>query len=297
MAIPFPRALLSTVVAILVAATGSCAESAEADSPPRPELYLPGVVSLPDRHEFGVAVSADETEVYFGVDTGEKVEIWWTRRRGDRWSESEPLLQDPNIGFNDPTLDLPEKRLYFISTAAAPGAAPGTPPNADIWYLERRAEGWSEPIHTGPVINTDKDEYYISFTDGGDLYFSSNVRATRKGNYDLYFSPNARTAPEPPVRLGPGVNSGAYEADPFIAPDGTYLIFAAGRRSGLGRGDLHISFRGAGGAFEKSINLGAPVNTEHHELCPFVSRDGRYFYFTSNQDIYRISTEELWRHR
>ena len=168
---------------------------------------------------------------------------------------------------------------------------------ADIWYTERRGEGWSEPIHAGPVINTAADEYYSSFTDDGTLYFASNVGAERQGNYDIYFSRNALSAPEMPVRLGPGVTTGAYEADPFVAPDGSYLIFAAGRRSNLGRGDLYISARGEDGTFEKARNLGTPINTEGHELCPYVSRDGRYFYYTSRQDIYRIDAATLWTPR
>ena len=44
---------------------------------------------------------------------------------------------------------------------------------------------------------------------------------------------------------------------------------------------IPISFRGEDGTFEKSKNLGPPINTEGHELCPYISRDGRYFYYTS----------------
>jgi hypothetical protein len=28
------------------------------------------------------------------------------------------------------------------------------------------------------------------------------------------------------------------------------------------------------------------INTENHELCPFVTKDGNYFFYTSNEDIY-----------
>ncbi len=70
------------------------------------------------------------------------------------------------------------------------------------------------------------------------------------------------------MRLGPGVNTSAYEADVFVAPDGSYLIFTAGRRGGLGHGALYISFHGEDGTFEKAKSLGAPINTEGHEICP-----------------------------
>jgi len=267
------------------------------DSIPQPELFAPGVISKPDRHEFGLALTADGTQAFFGVDWGDSVEIWHVEREGESWGTAQPLLKDEEFNFNDPSLDPEERRLYFISTRPPAGTPKGTARNADIWYLERRGEGWSPQIHAGPVINSTADEYYISFTDDGSLYFASNVGADRKGNYDIYFSRNALSAPEKPVRLGPGVNTGAYEADVFVAPDGSYVIFAAGRRGGLGRGDLYISVRGEDGTFEKAKNLGAPINTAGHELCPWVSRDGRFFYYTSRQDIYRIDTAALWTAR
>ncbi len=262
-------------------------------STPQPELFAPGVVSKPDRHEFGVVVTADDSTVFFGVDTGGRHEIWQVEREGEGWGTEQPVLQDKKFNYHDPALDPEEQRLYFISNRPPVGTPEGTAHNADIWYLERRDEGWSEPLHAGPVINTTADEFYISFTDDGALYFASNVGADRKGNYDIYFSRNALSAPEKPVRLGSGVNTGAYEADVFVAPDGSYLIFAAGRRSNIGRGDLYLSVRGEDGTFETAKNLGAPINTEGHELCPFVSRDGRFFYYTSRQDIYRIDTTAL----
>lgn len=284
--------LLLTFLALLASPV------AGAEKPtPQPELFAPGVVSKPDRHEFGSVLTADGSEVFFGVDVGERAEIWHVAREGEAWGTARPLLQDEEFSFNDPALDPEERRLYFISNRPPAGAPEGTALNADIWYQEKRSEGWSPPIHAGPVINSTADDYYISFTDDGSLYFASNVGADRKGNYDIYFSRNALSAPEKPVRLGPGVNTGAYEADAFVAPDGSYLIFAAGRRSNLGRGDLYISFRGEDGTFEKAKNLGAPINTEGHELCPFVSRDGRTFYYTSRQDIYRIDAAVLWAHR
>lgn len=281
--------LLASVALLPVLAAGA--------ETPQPELFAPGVVSKPDRHEFGCTLTADDSQVFFGVDVGGRFEIWHVAREGKGWGTERPLLHDAKFSFNDPALDPEEQRLYFISNRPPAGTPEGASLHADIWFLERRGEGWSDPIHAGPVINSAADDYYISFTDDGSLYFASNVGAERKGNYDIYFSRNALTAPEKPVRLGPGVNTGAYEADVFVAPDDSYVLFAAGRRGGLGRGDLYISFRGEDGSFQKSENLGAPINTEGHELCPYVSRDGRFLYYTSRQDIYRIDASALWEER
>lgn len=34
--------------------------------------------------------------------------------------------------------------------------------------------------------------------------------------------------------------------------------------------------------------MGQFVNSAGHELCPFVTKDGNYFFYTSNQDIYWV---------
>ena len=271
--------------------------SASGAEPPtlQPELFAPGVVSKPDRHEYGLAISADGSEVFFGVDVGDRSEIWRVVKDGDGWGRDQPFLQAPDVSYNDPALDPTERRLYFIRKPVSSDSAADPEPDSDIWYLQRRGGGWSKPIDARGVINSSDNEYYVSFTDDGSLYFASNRGAEREGDYDLYVSHNALREPEPPVRLGPGVNTRAYEADVFVAPDGSYVIFAAGRRANLGRGDLYISFRGEDGEFEQARNLGMPINTEGHELCPVVSRDGRFFYYTSRQDIYRISAEILWK--
>ena len=95
----------------------------------------------------------------------------------------------------------------------------------------------------------------------------------------------------PPVRLDAAVNTNGYEADVFVAPDASYLIFCSTREGGLGRGDLYISFKNANGGWSKAVNMGPSINTPHYEYCPFVSKDGNYLFYTSQQDIYWVSTE------
>ena len=58
----------------------------------------------------------------------------------------------------------------------------------------------------------------------------------------------------------------------------------------MGRGDLYISFKQEDGSWSPSVNMGAAINTQGHELCPFVTHDGKYLLYTSNQDIYWAPT-------
>lgn len=128
------------------------------------------------------------------------------------------------------------------------------------------------------------------------MYFSSNVNAPekRKGaDLDIYSSKFIDGTFQKAVALGPSINTEAYEADVFIDPAEQYIIFCSTRSGSLGKGDLYISFKSSDGTWTTSINMGAPINTKHHELCPFVTADGKYLFYTSNEEIVWVSTDIL----
>ncbi len=257
----------------------------------RPQVFAPGLISRADQHEFGSVFSEDGLALFYGVDLGGRSEIRQTVFTGGEWTPPRVLLGHSVYGFNDPFLSPQEDRLYFISNQPMDGR--GEPKDIDIWYVVRQGTSWSAPINAGPEINSDRDEYYISFTAEGTLFFASNVAAdaARSHDFDLYASRAVAQGFAPPERLRGAVNTPGYEADVFVAPDASYLIFSSARREGLGRGDLYVSFRRDDGTWGEGRNMGAPINTEGHELCPFVTRDGRYLFYTSNQDIYWVDAE------
>lgn len=257
-----------------------------------PQIFAPDIISKEDEYEFGSVFNSNATEFFYGVAINGKEEIRYSKLVGDNWSKPKIILVHEKYGYNDPFLSPDENRLYFISKRALDGL--GDPKDYDIWYVERFANGWSEPINAGPKINSNNDEYYISFTYNGTMYFSSNKVGS---NFDIYASKYEKGEFQKPVSLSDSINTLGYEADVFIAPDESYIIFCGTRQDGLGRGDLYISFKNTDGTWSKSVNMGERINTKNHELCPFVSKDGKYFFYTSNQDIYWVDAKILERYK
>ena len=256
-----------------------------------PRMFAPNFIST-EQHEFGSVFNADATEFYYGLDINGRSEIRYSKLEGEHWSHPVPILTYADFGYNDPFLSPDENRLYFISRKVLDGL--GEKGDHDIWYLEKTEDGWSEPINAGSNINSDGHEYYISFTKNGTMYFSSNVNAPesrKRSDLDIYYSKYIDGSYQEAINLGDSINTDNYEADVFIDPTENYMIFCAIRPGGLGRGDLYISFKNAEGKWTKSINMGAPINTKNHELCPFVTADRKYLFYTSNEDIYWVSTE------
>lgn len=253
-----------------------------------PEVFAPSIISKKGVSEFGSVFNKDATEFFYGVDTNQGTEIRYSKLQGNTWSAPKTILSNKAYGYNDPFLSPDEQRLYFISQKALEGS--GAKQDHDIWYVEKQGNNWSQPINAGPNINSTGEEYYMSFTKDGTMYFSSNKE---KNNFDIYASQYANGEFQKAVSLGNAINTSNYEADVFVDPKETYVIFCARRPEGLGRGDLYISFKNTDGTWTTSINMGTTINTKGHELCPFVTKDGKYLFYTSNQDIYWVSAKVI----
>ena len=256
-----------------------------------PKMFAPNFIST-EEQEFGSVFNKEGTEFYFGVDVGERNEIRYSKLHEGRWTKPKTIIAHERYSYNDPFLSNDENKLYFISNRALDGKGDGK--DIDIWYSEKNGDSWSDPINAGSNINTSGDEYYISFTDEGTMYFASDGhprRDTTRTDHDIYYSKLIDDEFQKPVLLGSAVNTTAYEADVFVAPDESYLIFCSVRDDSMGRGDLYISFKNPNGNWTQAVNMGKKINSENYEYCPFVSKDGKYLFYTSNQDIYWVSTE------
>ena len=264
-----------------------------------PELFAPYIISNPNRHEFGCTLSKDGSEFYFGVDNNGVMEIHYSNLVDGVWSPQKKLFESDSISYNDPMFSPDQKRLYFISNRSLNGEK--TKEDIDLWYVERESikSKWSNPINLGLPVNSLLNEYYASFTDDGALYFASKDKSKDAPRYafDIYRSEYENGQFLEPEILPESINTNRYEADVFIAPDETYMIFCSIRRNGLGQGDLYISFKDEAGNWSEAVNMGESINTEKHELCPFVSADGKYLFYTSNQDIYWVSTNILEKYK
>jgi hypothetical protein len=149
-------------------------------------------------------------------------------------------------------------RFYFCTNRPLEGSGPAKEDH-DIWMVARTAQGWGAPVNLGATVNSPADDYYPTFTAAGDLYFSSRREGGRGGN-DIYRSRLVDGQFQAPENLGAPINTERWEFDPFIAPDGSFLLFASSRRAARRLRPLRQLPRHRRLVVEPR-NLGAPVNT------------------------------------
>jgi hypothetical protein len=226
---------------------------------------------------------------------------------GPRYSDwSEPVNLGPviNTEYNDqhPALSKDGLSLYFTSNR------PGDFGADDLWVSQRASvdDPWGPPQNLGLIINTDAVEFAPAFSRDGHWLFFHSDRPGGFGGADIWASYREQTQDDfdwqPPINLGPGVNSAYDDAGPtFFQDDDTGLITlyftSLNRPEGLGDWDVYMSVLGLDGAFGPAslvVELSSPgtANTGR-DTRTAIRHDGLEMFFTSNRPG-GIGSGDLW---
>jgi hypothetical protein len=188
---------------------------------------------------------------------------------------------------------------------------PGARGNLDIWVSQRSttAEGWGTPRNLGPVINTSGAELSPNLSvDGHLLFFTSNrVGSTPMAgtsppvpSVDIWMSRRTNIQDDfswgPPVRLGPGVNTGGVDQAPMYlqsAEDGTTNFYFNRGILQSNEGDIYSASitrdGGTLGPAEPVVALNSGVN----DAAISIRRDGREIFFWSLRPA-GLTGQDLW---
>jgi ankyrin repeat protein len=238
-----------------------------------PEVFAPGIVGGHFELHSSVVFSPDGCEAYWAemvprTTPGYTSDRTMVSRRVDgRWTHPEVAMVGSKAMGDVPVIARDGKRLYDMSRRTLPGQTTNTP-KENIWVADRTGIGWSDPRPLDQTVNALPQHWQFAVDKDGGVYFAS----TWKGARGLFYSPlvNGRHGEAAP--LGPAINVNGSEGMPFIAPDGSYLLFSRDM-------DIWVSFRGPDGGWKAPTKLPAPINTPDLEICPTVSPDGRYLFF------------------
>ena len=265
------------------------------DPPPEgtgPSLFAADIVSTHRFQHGTVSFAPDMDEAYWSSqiatqETGySQGLILHSRLVEGEWTEPAPV-SFTQLGWGDDVpIFMPDgSRLYFLSGRPVPGEEEGGAER--IWFVTRTEAGWSEPEFVVGGPNALDLHWEFSVAADGSLYVPSRG--------ELYVSRLVDGVYLEPESLGTPINSDSDEAMPFIAPDGSYLLFTRfGHADNHDFADLWISFA-HGGGWTEPLNLGERINSVAG-ICPIVSPDGSMLFFNGGGDNYWVDAgviEEL----
>ncbi len=261
---------------------------------PTPQRFAPGIITT-DENEGSSGFALKGSVFVFQRFLDGQCHTFIMRLKDGRWTAPElvPFWKtmvhngDFVISSDDKTM------LYQVKTETEGGLV------SNIWRVEITGSGWGERVPLPSPVNTSYDESFASEAADKSLYFFSR-RPGGKGLSDLYTCAFNNGTYADPINLE-SLNTEDHEWDPFVAPDGSYLIFCSTKPGGFGGDDFYITFKGEDGGWTTPLNMGEEINSSGSENRPYVTVDGRYFFFTStrkgNRDIYWVGASYLDRFR
>ena len=253
-----------------------------------PKVFAPGIIST-KKNELNSVFSPKGDEFYYSIYTPKPVgqyTIWYSKMIKGVWTKPEIAPFSGEYTDVDMAFSPDGNRLYFCSRRPVPG---DDTPEYYIWYCDRLEDNtWSEPVMMDFPVNTVFSETYPTFTKEGRMYLASN-RDGGAGSKDIYSIDLINGKYKNAINLGDSINTEYGEGDTFIAPDESYMIISCwGRPEGKG---MDISFKKEDGGWTKKVNMEEILKRGITGGCPYVSPDGKYFFFTSKGDIYWVSAK------
>ncbi|GEM_PF-4220390 len=245
------------------------------------KVFAQGI--LPSSSVFGLTFSPDGFECFYG----NYPYLMTTKLQDGEWTLPAIAPFSGSYGDVEPHITPDGQKLFFSSDR------PPSPSASDLrlWYLDRAETNWSGPnIVESPLDQT--PILYPSVAANGNLYFTTNNSGSEPNWISVSrFVDGVYQTPE---RLSDSVNFKLNTAHPFIAPDESYLLYDAPTTYCTYCRDIYISFRKPDSSWTKAFNVGVQINSQQgNELCPFVSRDGQFFFFSRGGTEYWVSTHEL----
>lgn len=255
-----------------------------------PSLFAPGIIST-DESEGSSGFALEGRVFIFQKFIDRKSQTFIMRLKDEKWTAPELIpFWETMVHNGDFVFASDDKTmLYQVKSETENGLV------SNIWRVELTENGWGKRSPLPYPVNTRYDESFASEAANKNLYFFSR-RPGGKGQSDLYMCTWRNSVYSEPINLE-NLNTEHHEWDPFIAPDESWLIFCSTKPGGLGGDDLYISFRGKNGEWTPPVHMGSEINSPRSENRPFVTQDGRYFFYTStrngNRDTFWIRAEIL----
>jgi len=205
----------------------------------------------------------------------------------------ENMGSDVNSRFDDfipvesPNL---ESRVYFSSVrsvrvsdefdSSGKLTAMNRQQDCDMFATEIVNGAWSTAVPLNVRLNTPAHEVLQDFNSDGMVAFFTKSGVLAEGpmyvdTFDLEdFESTGIMWNNAPLNDAESVRGLYFFAD-------SILLFASNRAGGFGGFDIYCTTRQAG-QWIPPVNLGPSINSQFDEISPFLARDGRTLYYSSN---------------
>lgn len=262
---------------------------------PAPRIFAPETVSVGNVYRGSFTPDGRSFYYFKQVTEGqEDYRLFRSDRTAGGWSA--PIRVDLGGEHSDlyPAISPDGRRMVFASYRPLPGDTAAAP-NANLWYAERVADGWSAPVFMAEASTRPNYDAKPYFGPDGGLYFESTTpdwetthSLVTRWDGERYPAP----APFEAVERWRGWCADLHVWGGVLGPDGRFVVHVSERDAETGRpgpSDQWVSVRGADGRWKEPARLGAGLNAPGYDNFTFFSADGTELFFVRDFDrFYRI---------
>lgn len=150
----------------------------------------------------------------------------------------------------------------------------------DEVYISRKTTGqWGEPENITKQLSTGGTAFTAHISaDGNKLYL---IGISEMGS-DIFYSTYDGNKWSKMKYFDSKINSPYFETSFFMTDDETELYFSSDSPEGIGGIDIYYSKKNAKGKWENPSNLGSRINTVYDEETPYLTKNGKMLFFSSN---------------
>lgn len=255
-----------------------------------PELFAPSMVNT-DHIEINTVFNATFTELFFTRIIDGNFIIHHAELIDGHWTAPQPIQMFADQASNsvaiDPSITQDGNTMYFLGISPEDRANNALP---DIYRSQKIDDQWQIASRVEYPISTETyaESYPVVVADGS-LYFTSD-RPGGLGKRDIYRAQYLGDGKfDTPENIGPEVNSEKNARGTYVSPDESLLI-TSGLTSERG---FDVSFKdGSKWQTPVHIDLGEPLDNDWIYFCPYMSPDGKYFFFSKR---YSNPPESGWK--
>lgn len=223
-----------------------------------PKLFAKGIISLPDRYEYGLAISPAYDEIFFTAEEPNGLMVMRKLADGN-WTSPEVADLRKNKSWEFEAFYTPDGQKLFFSS--------NVNDTSRIWYAEKENSNWVLPkLLDSPVNGT--PVFWATVSEDNTMYYT-NLAVFKIFKSKLIENKYLKTE-------NLGLPFGVH---PFVSSDGGFILFN-------GKGDIYITFKDKDEKWSNPIKLGTSINTsEYAETCPSLSPDQKFIFFSRYNDL------------
>lgn len=151
----------------------------------------------------------------------------------------------------------------------------------DIYATETNAGIWKIVDVLNPLVNSPKHDIIQGFSeDGNQMYYIKGL-ISEDSELFLHTFDDDDNELVLPSSFESKIVGALGDRNIQVYNDSTF-VYSSKRITGEGGYDIHV-MRKRGDVWLEPKNISRVVNSKYDEICPFLSRDGRKIYFSSNR--------------